>query len=154
MILKHQQDLKFPSMGFDWILSSRALILNTWSPVCEISLGISTALLEEVNHWQQAMRIHNLVPLPVVSVCSLVLVENVNSKLPALATCCHSATANTYSLPGTVSQKIYFWNKLLLVTMFYHNRKVTTAHESLLYPSECVSCRSSRLCWCCFSEKH
>lgn len=147
MLLKHQHELKFPGLVLTEDSPPQALVLNSWSLFCETVLGSSAAVLEELNNWQHAMRIPNLVPHPVISDCSLVLVENVISKLPALATCCHSATANTDSLPRTISQKISFGNKLLLVTMFYRNRKVTTAHGELALPKGvCVCCPSLRLC--------
>ena len=54
--------------------------LNIWCPVPGAACGClgDVALLEEVWHWEKALRIHTLTPFLVCSLCFLLSVQEVN----------------------------------------------------------------------------
>ena len=59
--------------------------LSTLLPVGGAVWGISADLLEEVYHWEWALRVHSLTPLPVSWLCYMIVVRSLTPQLLAPA---------------------------------------------------------------------
>lgn len=70
-------------------MSSIGSSICTLSALLVVLFGVvmgGAVLLEEVYHWRQILSIYSLNPLPVHTLCFLLIVEDVISLPPALAT--------------------------------------------------------------------
>lgn len=91
----------------------RLRYLSTVLPVGGAVWGISADLLEVENHWEWALRVHSLTPLPVSWLCYMIVVRSLTPQLLAPASTpvtspCYDAICNQE--PKSI---LYFSNKSL-----------------------------------------
>lgn len=106
------------------------------------------ALLEEMLHWGQVLRVHSLAPLPDHTLCFLLTGEGVNSQPPALATGRHGHVWHAVmdSPSGTVRQTKHYLPSVALAVVFYPgNREV--AHRYGIF-SLYIDFQFPQCCFC------